>query len=489
MFSSAALSGINWSALPWLNILGIAWIIHIIILSILIILQKRPPISTLSWIISLAFIPYLGFVIFHFIGPQKLKRQHYRRLLAKTALHEHSYLLKLREQAILAGATPSPAAAQLARLVNNASGFPVTTAASMKLLVDGAATYDAIFEAVRHAAHHIHLEYYIYEPDRIGTALRDLLIEKALSGVRVRLLLDGIGSSRIRQAFLAPLLAAGGEVAFFHKLRFSQLIRPLLNLRTHRKIVICDGKTGFTGGLNITDEEDERTHKHAYHDTHIRVTGNIVHSLQLIFLEDWLYATRHPEFFDTHTYFPAQPSGRHPIQIMASGPDNEWEVIHRLNIGAIHSARQRIWLTTPYFVPTEATLIALTSAALRGLDVRLLVPRLSDSRLVTAAARSYFDELMRSGVRIWEYTSRMLHSKTMVIDEGFAMIGTANFDSRSFRLNFEVCAAIYSPDMNREMARQFETDLLASEPVPRERKLRFAGKLFEASARLLSPIL
>lgn len=489
MFSSAALSGIDWSTLPWLNILGIAWAIHIVILSILIILQKRTPISTLSWIISLAFIPYLGFAIFHFIGPQKLKRQHYRRLLAKTALQEQGYLRRLREQAILAGATPSPAATQLARLVNNASGFPVSTATSMELLVDGAATYDAIFAAVRNAAHHIHLEYYIYEPDKIGTALRDLLIEKALSGVRVRLLLDGMGSSRIRQAFLAPLLAAGGEVAFFHKLRFSQLIRPLLNLRTHRKIVICDGKTGFTGGLNITDEEDERTLKNAYHDTHIRLTGNIVHSLQLIFLEDWLYTIRRPEFFDTRTYFPAQPSGRHPIQIMASGPDNEWEIIHRLNIGAIHSAKNRIWLTTPYFVPTEAALFALTSAALRGVDVRLLVPRLSDSRLVTAAARSYFDELMRAGVRIWEYTSRMLHSKTMVIDEGFAMVGTANFDARSFRLNFEVCAAIYSLDMNREMARQFETDLSASEPVHQERKLRFFDKLFEASARLLSPIL
>lgn len=489
MFSFTALSGIDWTALPWFNILGAAWAIHIVILSIFIILQKRPPISTLSWIISLAFIPYLGFAIFHFIGPQRLKRQHYRRLLAKTALHEHAYLLKLREQAILAGAAPSPATTQLARLVNNASGFPVTTATSVKLLVDGSATYEAIFAAVRNAAHHIHLEYYIYEPDKIGTALRDLLIEKALQGVCVRLLLDGIGSSRISQAFLAPLLAAGGEVAFFHKLRFSQLIRPLLNLRTHRKIVICDGTTGFTGGLNITDEEDERTQENAYHDIHLGITGNAVHSLQLIFLEDWLYATRHPEFFDTRTYFPTQPSGDHPIQILASGPDNEWEVIHRLNIGAIHSARQRVWLTTPYFVPTEAALLALTSAALRGVDVRLLVPRQSDSRLVTAAARSYFDELMRAGVSIWEYTSRMLHSKTMVIDKSFAMIGTANFDARSFRLNFEVCAALHSPDINRAMAQQFETDLLSAEPVPQDRKLRLPGRLAEASARLLSPLL
>ncbi|MDL2283697.1 cardiolipin synthase [Oxalobacter sp. OttesenSCG-928-P03] len=489
MFSSAALSGFTWSSLPWLKIMGIAWGIHIIILSIWIILQKRAPISTLSWIVSLAFIPYLGFLVYHFIGPQKLKRQHYRRLLAKTALQEHSYLLHLREQAKMIGITPSPSLMQLARLINNASGFPIATATSLQLLVDGEATYNAIFEAIRNASHHIHLEYYIYEPDNIGTALRDLLVEKAREGVSVRLLVDGMGSSRLKKKFMAPLIAAGGEFAFFHNLHFSQLVKPLLNLRTHRKIVICDGKTGFTGGLNITDEEDERTLDYAYHDTHIRLTGNAVHSLQLVFLEDWLYATRQPEFFDTDTYFPTQPSGNYPVQILASGPDNEWEVIHRLNIGAIHAAKERVWLTTPYFVPTEATLFALTSAALRGVDVRLLVPRQGDSRLVTAAARSYFDELMRAGVKVWEYAGRMLHSKTMVADGNFSMIGTANFDARSFRLNFEVCAAIYSPAMNREMANQFELDLLVSEPVPKNRDLRFFARFFEAWARLFSPLL
>lgn len=489
MFSSAALSGITWSTLPWGKILGIAWAIHIIILSGWIILQKRSPVSTICWIISLAFIPYIGFVIYHFIGPQKLKRQHYRRLLAKTALQEQNYLLHLREQALLVGITPSPSLIQLSRLVNNTSGFPVTTATSMQFLVDGKATYTAIFDAIRKASHHIHLEYYIFAPDNIGTALRDLLVEKARAGVSIRLLADGMGSSRLKKKFIEPLLAAGGEFAFFHKFHFSQIVKPLVNLRTHRKIVICDGHTGFTGGLNITDEEDERTLDYAYHDTHIKLTGNAVHSLQLVFLEDWLYATRQPGFFDTDTYFPAQPSGDYAVQILASGPDNEWEVIHRLNIGVIHSARERIWLTTPYFVPTEATLFALTSAALRGIDVRLLVPRLSDSRLVTAAARSYFDELMHAGVKVWEYASRMLHSKTIVVDGNFCMIGTANFDARSFRLNFEVCAAIYGQAMNREMADQFEIDLDASERVPRNRQLNFGARLFEASARLMSPLL
>jgi len=489
MLSSATLSGIAWSSLPWGKILGIAWGIHIIILSGWIILQKRSPISTLSWIVSLAFIPYLGFVIYHFIGPQKLKRQHYRRLLAKTALQEQNHLLHLREQALLVGITPPPSLVQLSKLINNASGFPVTTATSLQLLVDGEATYNAIFDAIRNAAHHVHLEYYIFEPDNIGTALRDLLIEKAQEGVHVRLLVDGMGSSRLEKKFISPLLAAGGEFARFHHLHFSQLFKPLVNLRTHRKIVICDGHTGFTGGLNITDEEDERTLDRAYHDTHIRLTGNAVHSLQLVFLEDWLYATGQPEFFDPQSYFPSGASGDYPVQIVACGPDNEWEIIHRLNLDAIHSAKERIWLTTPYFVPTEATLLALISAALRGVDVRLLVPRQSDSKLVTAAARSYFDELIHAGAKVWEYTNRMLHSKTIVIDNSFCMIGTANFDARSFRLNFEVCVAIYGPTMNQEMAHQFKVDLLASESVPQKRQLNFSARLLEATARLLSPLL
>ncbi len=489
MSSLSAILNVPLSTWPWIKILGVSWGIYIIGLTIWVILQKRAPISTLSWIICLAFIPYLGFAIYHFIGPQKLKRQHYRRLLAKTTLQEHTHLLHLQEEFILNGVTPSTTMSQLAALVHRASGFPVTTATSIELLVDGKSTYDAIFDAVKKASHHIHLEYYIFEPDTIGTALRDLLVEKAKEGVIVRLLVDRIGSSRVNKKFIAPLLDAGGEFAFFHNFHFTQIIYPLLNLRMHRKIVVCDGEIGFTGGLNITDEEDERTNPKAYHDIHLKLIGNAAHTLQLVFLEDWLYATRQVAFQNIDTYFPDLSSGDYPVQILSSGPDNEWEIIHRLYIEAIHSAKKRIWLTTPYFVPTEATLFALTSAALRGVDVRILVPKISDSKLVTAAARSYFDELIHTGVKVWEFTDRMLHSKTIVVDNNFCMIGTANFDSRSFRLNFEVCAAMYGLPMNKKLANQFEVDLLSSEIVLPKRKRHFVEKLFEASARLLSPLL
>ena len=488
MFPYIELSGFSSTAHSFLKWMGLAWLVYIVCLSVWIILQKRAPVSTLSWIFALAFIPYGGFIIYHFFGPQKLKRQQFKRLLSKTALREHSNLLQVRNH-ILATSAHSTELMQLSNMIRTTTGFPLTTARTLRLLVDGEQTFTAILEAVANATHHIHLEYYIYDPDEIGMTLRDLLIAKAEEGVKVRLLVDGIGSSRLKKAFIYPLIQAGAEFAFFHKPHISQLMKPLVNLRTHRKIVICDGLVGFTGGLNITDQEDERVHTNAYHDTHLEMTGNAVHWLQMVFMEDWVYAAKQNVIPDIATYFPLQASGPYPVQIVASGPDNDWEIIHRIYLNMIYGAKKRIWLTTPYFVPTEATLFALTSAALRGIDVRLLVPKMSDSHLVTAAARSYFDEMMRAGVKIWEYDDRMLHSKTLVVDHHYSLIGTANFDARSFRLNFEVCIAAYGPKLADMLSAQFETDLLSSERVSKTRHLSFPRKMFEATARLFSPLL
>lgn len=479
-FSSSSLSFLKW--------LGAAWLAYIVCLSVWIILQKRAPVSTLSWIFALAFIPYGGFIIYHFFGPQRLKRQQFRRLSSKTSLKNHATYLHIRNR-ILANSSHPQELMQLSNMIRTTTHFPLTTAKSLDLLVDGKETFTSILEAVANAKHHIHLEYYIFDPDEIGTLLRDLLISKAREGVHIRLLVDGIGSSRLKSSFILPLRQAGVQFSFFHKPHISQLIKPLVNMRSHRKIVLCDGQVGFTGGLNITDKEDERVSENAYHDIHLKLTGNAVHWLQLVFMEDWVYASNEKVIPDLAEYFPPHPSGPCPVQIIPSGPDNEWEIIHRTYLSMIHNAKIRIWLTTPYFVPSEATLLALTSAALRGVDVRLLVPEMSDSLLVTAAARSYFDELMNAGVRIWEYQQRMLHSKTIVIDHHYSMIGTANFDSRSFRLNFEVCVAAYGTELAERLSHQFESDLACAKRVPDDRHIQFPQKMLEATARLFSPLL
>jgi cardiolipin synthase len=255
----------------------------------------------------------------------------------------------------------------------------------------------------------------------------------------------------------------------------------------HRKIAVIDGCIGFTGGINITEEEHEGLNAKAFHDLHLRLEGPAVGWLQTLFVEDWVYASKRP--LPEAGLYPSQATGTIAAQIVGSGPEGLWEPIHRLHLHAIADARERVWLATPYFIPSEAALFALSNAALRGVDVRIMVPRHSDSMLVTFAARSYFDELLEAGVRIYEYQPSVLHSKSLLVDSDCAVIGSANFDHRSFRLNFEVCAALYDENLADQLALQFERDLSRSRRVARPRTPDPLRRLAEASARLLSPLL
>ncbi|MGY0799759.1 cardiolipin synthase [Lysobacter sp. A286] len=457
--------------------LAVGWASYVVWLGLWIVLQKRGPAATLSWLISLAALPYLGFLIYYFFGPQKIQRHRLRRVRAHAALPPPP-----------PGQSLDPDAIELARLAQSTTGIPPTTATSAELLIDGAQTYSQLLAAIAQAREHVHLEYYVYLPDRTGKALRDALIERARAGVKVRLLLDAVGSGRVSRRFLKPLLDAGGEFCWFHPMRLRWFWkRPWLNLRTHRKIVIIDGRTAFTGGINITDEQDEQLHPNAYRDLHVRLEGNVVRSLQLVFVEDWAYATGAAPLTLDH---PPPQRGGISAQTLVSGPDSSWEAIHRLHVAAIHSATTRVWLMTPYFVPGEAAMMALTSAALGGLDVRLVLPKMSDSWLVTHAARSYFDDLLAAGVQIYEYGPRLLHSKALVCDEDLVIVGSANFDHRSFRLNFEVSVLFRNRPLAQQLAQLVEHECGNSLRVrdDRERPL-WRNRLPEALARLVSPLL
>lgn len=453
------------------------YLAYLVPLSIWIVLQKREPAATISWLVSLATLPYLGFLIYYFLGPQRIHRQNRRRSRARRALPKPP-----------GGATPTPEAIELARLGQASTALPATTATTAVLLVDGAAKYARLLADVAGARDHVHLEYYIYDPDRTGTALRDALAERARAGVTVRLLVDAVGSSKLDERWLRPLREAGARVCYFHPMRWTRpWQRPWLNLRTHRKIVVIDGTVAYTGGMNITDDQDETLRADAYRDLHLRLEGDVVAQLQRVFVEDWAYATGEPPL-SVPDAIPC--TGAIVAQVLTSGPDNVLEPIHRLHVSAIHAATRRAWLVTPYFVPGEAARMALTSAALGGLDVRLLVPKMSDSRLVTFAARSYYDELLEAGVKLYEYGPRLLHSKALLCDDDLAMVGSANFDHRSFRLNFEVQVLFRDRGMADALAAHIEAECQACTRVRHDRnRSLWRSRLPEGLARLVSPVL
>lgn len=459
--------------LGWLLLL---WATYVLGLAGWIVLQKREPIATVSWLLSLALLPGLGLVIYHFLGPQRIRRQRIKRVRSHAQL-DRKYDADVH----------SHPCSSLMRL-GYASGRYLPSHCDRVQLLDGNTTFDAIVAAVTQAQIHVHLEYYIFEPDQTGTQLRDALIERARHGVKVRLLIDALGSWHLSETFLAPLREAGAEIAFFHRFLLRRIWRPNMNLRSHRKIIVIDAAIGFTGGANIADSENAQVSGASYHDLHIRVEGDVVQWLQQAFVEDWAYSTT--QILKDKDLWPAPNPRRGPIcaQVLPAGPDSPWETIHRVKLAAIYQARQRIWLATPYFVPGDAARMALTSAALRGLDVRVLVPNKTDSRLVTAAARSYFDELMHAGVRVFQYPG-MLHSKALLIDENVCILGSSNFDNRSFRLNFELCVLFENSGVASALQTVLTNDLTTATEVICPRRLPLGQQLAEAGARLLSPLL
>ena len=473
--------GVRWHELQdvWPNIslaLGLLWLLYVIVLGIWILLQKREPAATISWLMSLALLPYIGFFIYHFLGPTRIKRQNVKRSKAKAGLMP------------LTKANLPDNASALMQLNAASCGFAPASARHVELLQNGAATYAALETAIASATHHIHLEYYIFEPDISGARIRDALTHAARRGIEVRLLLDRLGSKNVNDAFLSPLSDAGAQIAFFHPFRFKHIWQPRFNLRTHRKIVVIDGSAGFTGGINITDAQNDALRDDAYVDLHLRVGGEIVRWLQLAFVSDWLYAGG--KIKTDSVYFPVPPEQAGPIaaQVLPAGPDTPWEPIHRAQVSAINAACKRVLLVTPYFVPSESAMMALTSAALRGVDTALVVPRHSDNRLVTLAARSYFEDLARAGVRVYEFP-RMLHSKALLVDDGTSILGSSNFDHRSFRLNFELSLLFESADFGDRLARILYGYIGESTRYDPKARPAFPERLAQAIARLFAPLL
>lgn len=456
-------------------------------MAVVVIQQRRSPAATIAWLLVLALLPIVGWVVYRLIGPLRLERRKLRRRLTRKLVEEAIGALQEIESE-----GPMRHREQLARVAIAAGEAPPLRADHIEIYTEGQPKYRAIADAIDAARHHVHLEYYIWENDQIGRRLRDQLIARAKAGIEVRVLVDATGSSGVRRPFFRALSEAGASVAWFNPVSLLGIRRRRADFRTHRKIVVCDGRVGFTGGMNVADAETaEFTGPKAWRDTHMRFEGSAVRVLQRVFAEDWFYATG-KDIPPGESYFPMPTtSGSEVVQIVASGPDLDVFAIQKMFFAAINQASSRVWVTTPYFVPDDAILSALVSAAMRGLDVRVIAPEHGDSRLVDLAARSYFPDLLAAGARVFEYLPRFLHAKTFVIDDDVAIIGTANLDNRSFRLDFEVAAVLYGTETNAKLDAAFQADLACCKELEYRdwRQQPFWTRLGQAGARLLSPLL
>ncbi|HYC37160.1 MAG TPA: cardiolipin synthase [Usitatibacter sp.] len=478
--------------LPWFEIFVGSYAVWVVVASISLLLTRRSPTATLAWIFAFIALPVVSGVYYVMFGPRRLQRRKRRYGVARAMASEVS--AHLRNTSCETKPKLSPAASGLAAVGKRLGSGEPTFASKVLLLDDGDQKIAELERAVLAARHHIHMEYYIWEPDGIGTRFRDLLARAAANGIEVRVLYDYMGSSKLKRAFWKPLLDAGGEVLPFNAVGLTTGRWHLGNFRTHRKIAICDGDVGFLGGINLHDPAAATgSGKNAWHDQHVRIDGEPVRKLQRHFLENWTYAggTFRLTQQATPLYFPsARQAGQGvPTQILASGPDDETAPLHAFFLAALAIARERVWIETPYLIPDDALESSLRIAVLRDVDVQVIVPKEGDSKLVTAASRTYCDALGRAGVHMFEYGPPMLHAKTMIVDDIVAVVGTANLDNRSFRLNFEVAAAFYDAEVIAHLSRRFEEDRRHSRHFPVKRRGPKTTQLLESIARLTSPVL
>ena len=450
---------------------------------LVIITDNRNPLKTLPWIIVLVLAPVVGLVFYFFFG-QNLSKQ--RIISRRTRKRISMQLVETDENR----KTQIPEPYQnLAKLLENSILAVPLYGSKITPYTDGESKMKALIEEIDRAKHHIHIQYYIFCDDETGNRLQKALIEKAREGVKVRILYDDVGCSGVKKKFFETMRQEGIEVHAFLHVRFP-LFTSKINYRNHRKIVVIDGRVGFIGGMNIADRYVRGTGWGSWRDTHFRIEGSGAAGLQASFLSDWSATTK--QRIDGADYYPPSEQYTHGImQIVPSGPFGKWRALLQAESYALTNARKRIWIQTPYYLPSEVLNSALQTAALAGIDVRLMLPARSDSKFVDLASHSYLDDMMKAGVKILFYKPGFLHSKLLIIDDGLTVIGSANMDFRSFEHNFEVNAFVYDPKFTTRMAAVFAEDaahshlLTPAEWFNRPRPKRWA----ESFMRLFAPLM
>ena len=463
--------------------------INIIVGITIVVLERKKPEKTIAWLLILLLLPPIGLVLYIFLG-QNWK---IHKLNDRISVEIKELITPIVKEYRLKQYIP------LIELLANNSDSPIFPNNEVKFYTNGEDKFKDLKEQMLKAEHHIHLEYYIVKSDIIGNEIKDILIKKASEGVRVRFIIDRVGA-RMKKSFIKELKASGVNIVFYSYF-LAPLLRPIntqINYRNHRKIVIIDGKVGFIGGINIGDEYLGRSKFGFWRDTHLMVNGDFVMALQAVFLDDFLTiqkANNEYSFYDDEfdEYFPATTIKNDVLmQLVKSGPDSEFPAIMQGMLKMITMAKKNIYITTPYFVPTESIMDALRISALGGVDIKIIFPEQADHFMVNKASKTYLGELMRCGVKVYFYNKNsFVHSKTMTVDSKLFTLGTANMDIRSYDLNYEINCVVYDEHKTKELENIFNEDLKNCRGFTLE-EYENSGKInkfIEGIARIFSSLL
>lgn len=469
----------------WIFILIYAFTVTATILTVL--MDNRQPAKTMAWVLVLLFVPVVGIVLYFFFG-QNVRKMRFISQRSLDQLTRRS-MLEFVEQRELR--LPDEYRTQIRLFANQNMSLPFKDNKA-DIYTSGYDFFPALLRAIAEAKHHIHLEVYIFADDALGRLVADALIARSKAGVEVRLIYDDVGSWRVKKSFFERMRNAGIDVHTFMPVKFPAFTSKV-NYRNHRKLCVIDGTVGFIGGMNIALRYVKGTPRQPWRDTHLCVRGGAVYALQCSFLVDWYFVDR--TLITNRRYYPPVPwriNNDCIAQVVTGSPVAQWPDMMQGYVRVLLEAQQYVYIATPYFLPTEPILFAMRTAALAGVDVRLMLPRHSDSRLLEWASISYVMETLEAGVKVLLYTAGFNHSKLLVCDDSLCTCGSANVDFRSFENNFEANIFFYDRTMALRMKQVFLDDEAHCTTIDNVRELThrpFRLRLWESVVRLISPLL
>ena len=473
---------------------------------LVVVSENRNPIRTLAWVLVLVFVPAVGILFFYFFGQDNRKKKsislHYKqtgkalevrnRLVDDVAdLHQGFDTMKpgniYDSERAMASMHPIPGAVKLISLLERNNDAVLLRGSEVEIITDGVRKFDALLRDIEEARHHIHIQYFLFANDESGCKIKDALMKKASEGVEVRFLYDNVANISISSRFYNEMRSSGVRVVSFMNVSMPWF-KSRMNYRNHRKVVVIDGCIGYVGGMNVGNKYFYNSN---WRDTHLRITGKGVYGLQQSFLADW-YTSNDERLSDDLLYYPpCKEKSVNMLQIATSGPNTAWANLLQAAINIAVTSRHYLYIQTPYFLPADSLLDALQTTALSGADVRLMVSRKSDSPYIDPAARSYYSELLRAGMRIYEHQTKFIHAKTIVSDDFISVIGSANMDFRSFESNFEINCYLYDRELAEQSKQLFFNDMLECKEIVLdawEQRSRWS-RLAESVMRLFAPLM